>query len=86
MVQNDINMKWALTAVACTFLIAIFFLCLCGPWESIMEEAKTTTIDIFPEADGECDEEKPTTFENTIASNMNEDNADDNPDNNDHSR
>ena len=51
-----------------------------------MEEAKTTTIDIFPEADGECDEEKPTTFENTIASNMNEDNADDNPDNNDHSR
>jgi len=79
MVQNNINMKWALTAVASIFLISIFFLCLCGSWPEILEEARTTNVEFFQEdgnqdVDEECDEEKSKPADNIVASNMKEDN------------
>lgn len=72
-------MKWALTAVASIFLISIFFLCLCGSWPEILEEARTTNVEFFQEdgnqdVDEECDEEKSKPADNIVASNMKEDN------------
>jgi hypothetical protein len=65
MVQNDINMKWALTAVSFTFLISIFFLCLMSSWPEVLEEARTVDVDIFSDDEEnddikERDEEEPT--------------------------
>jgi len=57
MVQNNINMKWALTAVASIFLISLFFLCLCGSWPEILEEARTTNVEFFDEDDNEDDDD-----------------------------
>jgi len=47
MVQNNVNMKWALTVVASIFIVSIFFLCLCGSWPEILEEAKTTNVEMI---------------------------------------
>ena len=58
MVQNNINMKWALTVVASIFAISIFFLCLCGPWEAILDEARTATAEIIPVSDGEDEDDE----------------------------
>lgn len=59
MVQNSVNMKWALTCVASVLLVSIFFLCLCGSWPEILEEAKTTNVQIIPDDDSgdiNCDD------------------------------
>merc|ERR1712194_670399 len=53
MVQNNINMKWVLTAVASIFLISLFFLCLCGSWPEILEEARTTNVEFFDDDEKE---------------------------------
>ena len=51
-------MKWALTVVASIFAISIFFLCLCGPWEAILDEARTATAEIIPVSDGEDEDDE----------------------------
>ena len=57
MVQSNISLTWALTVLASIFIISIFFLCLCGPWETILEEVRTVNIDIISESDGEDDDD-----------------------------
>lgn len=47
MIENNIALPWALTVVASFFIVSIGFLCLCGPWEKIVEEAKTIEIEIL---------------------------------------
>lgn len=52
MVQSNISLAWALTVVASIFLISVFFLCMCGPWEKIIEEANLVDIDFAPISEG----------------------------------
>lgn len=79
MVQNDINMKWALTAVSFTFLISIFFLCLMSSWPEVLEEARTVDVDIFSDDEEnddikERDEEEPASVDNIAIGNKKDDN------------
>jgi len=74
-VQKSVNMKWALTAVASIFLISLFFLCLCGPWPEILEEARTTNVEFYQDDDNddECDEEESKSADNIVTSNKKDD-------------
>jgi len=56
MIESDINMAWALTVIASIFGISIFFLCLCGPWEKIVEEAQLAVTDFTPENESKGDD------------------------------
>ncbi|MGK3755621.1 MAG: hypothetical protein ACI8RD_007931 [Bacillariaceae sp.] len=83
MVQNNIDMKWALTTVASIFLVSIFFLCMMGSWPEVLEEARTVNVDIFSDDDeendddiDERDEEEPKSVDNIATSNMKDDNND----------
>lgn len=76
MVQNNVNMKWALTVVASIFLVSIFFLCLCGSWPEILEEARTTNVQIIPNDDAndnECDDEDTKSVDNIVTGDKKDD-------------
>lgn len=54
MVQKGINLALALSVIASILFISIFFLCLCGPWDKIVEEANTVVVDFGPESESKA--------------------------------
>eukprot|EP00536_Pseudo-nitzschia_multiseries_P012624 jgi/Psemu1/244750/estExt_Genewise1.C_4920042 len=57
MVQAGISLAWALTVMGSIFLISIFFLLLCPPWDEVVKEAQSVVMDFEPENDDSAEKE-----------------------------
>jgi len=65
MLENNIQLPWALTVVAAHFVLAALILCLCDPWDKILEDCQTVTVNFYEddnkdEANDTNDENHPT--------------------------